>query len=113
MLDFAHFFGRSTRPRRHGSWTVRHWSTAAVHAIASRLSQSCLPDSPNDHSLVPAQASNGTHIERDDVEWERNCHLKGHIDIERLMAHVESLMPYDYAGFASNAATSTHCFCPS
>ena len=38
------------------------------------------------------------------VEWERNRHPKGHIDIERLMTRVESLMPYDYAEFAGNAA---------
>lgn len=38
------------------------------------------------------------------LEWERNRHPKGHIDIERLMTRVESLMPYDYAGFAGNAA---------
>ena len=38
------------------------------------------------------------------VEWERNRHPKGHIDIERLMTRVESLMPYDFAEFAGNAA---------
>lgn len=35
-------------------------------------------------------------------EFKRN--EQGHIDIERLMTRVESLMPYDYAGFADNAA---------
>lgn len=31
-------------------------------------------------------------------EWERHRHPKCHIDIERLMTRVESVMPYDYAG---------------
>lgn len=38
------------------------------------------------------------------LEWERSRHPRGHIDIERLMTRVESLMPYDYAGFAGNSA---------
>ena len=38
------------------------------------------------------------------LEWERSRHPRGHIDIERLMTRVESLMPYDYAEFAGNAA---------
>ena len=38
------------------------------------------------------------------LEWERNQHPTGHIDIERLMTRVESLMPYDYADFSDNAA---------
>ena len=33
------------------------------------------------------------------LEWERNRHRKGHIDIERLMTRLESLMPYDHAGY--------------
>lgn len=37
-------------------------------------------------------------------EWERNRHPQGYIDIERLMTRVDSLMPYDYADFAHNAA---------
>ena len=37
------------------------------------------------------------------LEWERNRHRKGHIDIERLMTRLESLMPYDHAEFADNA----------
>lgn len=37
------------------------------------------------------------------LEWERNRHVNGHIDIERLMTRLESLMPYDHAEFADNA----------
>lgn len=38
------------------------------------------------------------------LEWERSRHSTGHIDIERLMTRLESLMPYDYADFSDNAA---------
>ena len=38
------------------------------------------------------------------LEWERNPHPKGHIDIERLMTRLDALMPYDYAEDAGNAA---------
>lgn len=38
------------------------------------------------------------------LEWERNRHPTGHIDIERLMTRLQSLMPYDYAEFSGNAA---------
>ena len=38
------------------------------------------------------------------LEWERNQHSQGHINIERLMTRLESLMPYDFADFAGNAA---------
>ena len=38
------------------------------------------------------------------LEWERSRHSTGHIDIERLMTRLESLMPYDYADFSGNAA---------
>ena len=34
------------------------------------------------------------------LEWERNRHPQGHIDIERLMTRVDSLTPYDYVDFA-------------
>ena len=37
------------------------------------------------------------------LEWERNRHRKGHIDVKRLMTRLESLMPYDHAEFADNA----------
>ena len=37
------------------------------------------------------------------LEWERNRHGKGHIDVKRLMTRLESLMPYDHAEFADNA----------
>ena len=38
------------------------------------------------------------------LDWERNLHPKGHLDIERLMTRLDSLMPYDYAENAGNAA---------
>lgn len=38
------------------------------------------------------------------LEWERNRHPQGHINIERLMTRLESLMPYDFADIAGNAA---------
>ena len=38
------------------------------------------------------------------LEWERSLHPSGHIDIERLMTCLDSLMPYDYAENAGNAA---------
>ncbi len=38
------------------------------------------------------------------LEWERDLHPRGHIDIERLMTRLDSLMPYDYAESAGNAA---------
>lgn len=38
------------------------------------------------------------------LEWERNRDSQGHINIERLMTRLESLMPYDFADFAGNAA---------
>ena len=38
------------------------------------------------------------------LEWERNLHPKGHIDIERLMTRLDALMPCDYAENAGNAA---------
>ena len=38
------------------------------------------------------------------LEWERSLHPSGHIDIERLMTRLDSLMPYDYAENAGNAA---------
>ena len=38
------------------------------------------------------------------LEWERNRHPQGHINIERLMTRLESLMPYDFADFSGNAA---------
>ena len=38
------------------------------------------------------------------LEWERSRHSTGHINIERLMTRLESLMPYDYADFSDNAA---------
>ena len=39
------------------------------------------------------------------LERERNRHRRGHIDIERLMTRIQSLMPYDHAEFAGNAAS--------
>ena len=36
--------------------------------------------------------------------WERDRHTGGRIDIERLMTRLASPMPYDFAGFAANAA---------
>ena len=38
------------------------------------------------------------------LDWERNLHPSGHIDIERLMTRLDALMPYDYAEDAGNAA---------
>ena len=38
------------------------------------------------------------------LDWERSLHPSGHIDIERLMTRLDSLMPYDYAENAGNAA---------
>ncbi len=38
------------------------------------------------------------------LDWERNLHPRGHIDIERLMTRLDALMPYDYAENAGNAA---------
>ncbi len=38
------------------------------------------------------------------LEWERNLHSNGHINIERLMTRLDALMPYDYAEKADNAA---------
>ena len=38
------------------------------------------------------------------LEWERSLHSSGHIDLERLMTRLDSLMPYDYAENAGNAA---------
>ena len=37
------------------------------------------------------------------LNWERNHHRKGYIDIERLMTRLDALMPYDYAENANNA----------
>ena len=38
------------------------------------------------------------------LEWERSLHASGHINLERLMTRLDSLMPYDYAENAGNAA---------
>ena len=38
------------------------------------------------------------------LEWERNLDPRGRINIERLMTRLDSLMPYDYAENAGNAA---------
>ena len=38
------------------------------------------------------------------LDWERNLHPSGYIDIERLMTRLDALMPYDYAENAGNAA---------
>ena len=38
------------------------------------------------------------------LEWERSLHPSGHINLERLMTRLDSLMPYDYAESAGNAA---------
>ena len=38
------------------------------------------------------------------LDWERDPHPNGHIDIERLMTRLDALMPYDYAQDAGNAA---------
>ena len=38
------------------------------------------------------------------LDWERNLHPSGHIDIERLMTRLDALMPYNYAEDAGNAA---------
>lgn len=38
------------------------------------------------------------------LDWERNLHPKGHINVERLMTRLDALMPYDYAESAGNAA---------
>ena len=38
------------------------------------------------------------------LDWERGLHRNGHIDVERLMTRLDSLMPYDYAEQAGNAA---------
>ena len=38
------------------------------------------------------------------LEWERGLHASGHINLERLMTRLDSLMPYDYAENAGNAA---------
>ena len=38
------------------------------------------------------------------LDWERNLHSRGYIDIERLMTRLDTLMPYDYAENAGNAA---------
>ncbi len=38
------------------------------------------------------------------LDWERNLHPSGHIDIERLMTRLDALMPYDYGEEADNAA---------
>ena len=38
------------------------------------------------------------------LEWERSRHPSGHINLERLMTRLDSLMPYDYAENAGNAA---------
>ena len=38
------------------------------------------------------------------LELERNLHPRGHIDIERLMIRLDTLMPYDYEESAGNAA---------
>ena len=38
------------------------------------------------------------------LDWERNLHPRGYIDIERLMTRLDALMPYDYAENAGNAA---------
>ena len=38
------------------------------------------------------------------LDWERSLHPSGHINLERLMTRLDSLMPYDYAENAGNAA---------
>ena len=38
------------------------------------------------------------------LEWERSFHSSGRINLERLMTRLDSLMPYDYAENAGNAA---------
>ncbi len=38
------------------------------------------------------------------LDWERSLHPTGHIDLERLMTRLDSLMPYDYAETSGNAA---------
>lgn len=38
------------------------------------------------------------------LDWERSLLPSGHINLERLMTRLESLMPYDYAREAGNAA---------
>ena len=38
------------------------------------------------------------------LDWERSLLPSGHINIERLMTRLDSLMPYDYAEHAGNAA---------
>ena len=38
------------------------------------------------------------------LDRERSNHPEGHIDVERLMTRLDSLMPYDYADDAGNAA---------
>ena len=38
------------------------------------------------------------------LDWERRLHTSGYINIERLMTRLDTLMPYDYAENANNAA---------
>ena len=38
------------------------------------------------------------------LEWERSFRSSGHINLERLMTRLDSLMPCDYAENAGNAA---------
>ena len=38
------------------------------------------------------------------LEWERKSHPSGYINIEHLMTRLDTLMPYDYAENANNAA---------
>ena len=38
------------------------------------------------------------------LDWERSMDERGHIDIERLMTRLDTLMPYDHAESAGNAA---------
>ena len=38
------------------------------------------------------------------LDWERSLVPSGHINVERLMTRLDSLMPYDYAEHAGNAA---------
>lgn len=40
------------------------------------------------------------------LDWERNLHPRGYIDIERLMTRLDALMPYDSAENAATQAES-------
>ena len=85
-------------------------TTSRCHVVVTGagFTRALVPDSP----LLVDDFNNDTLEERVRglpnasrlLDWERNLHRKGHIDIERLMTRLDALMPYDYAKIFGNAA---------